>query len=116
MLIIRRGNNMDLKTLAEQVDLEVEEYREMIELFLQTVTLQLHHLKAALETGDSQKVAETAHSIKGSSASLGLTQISGMARGMELKARENNLNEAALAFQTIKAEIHQIAQWVSDLR
>lgn len=106
---------MDLKTLAEQVDLEEEEYQEMIELFLQTTSQHLHHLEAAIEKGDSRRVVETAHSIKGSAASLGLTRISGIAKGMEVNARDNNLNGADRALLTIKAEIGQIAEWVSNL-
>ncbi len=107
---------MDLKALAERVDLEEDEYREMIELFLQTTSQHLLHLEEAIERGDSKKVAETAHSIKGSSASLGLTHISGIAKGIEFNARDNDLNGAQRALQTIKVEVGQIAEWVSSLR
>lgn len=101
---------MDLKTLAERVDLEEADYQEMIDLFLRTTSQHLLQLETAVEAGDAKKVVESAHSIKGSAASLGLTDISGVARGMEANARANNLNGAERAVRTIKVEMGRIAE------
>ncbi len=104
---------MDLKVLAEKVDLEESEYQEMMDLFLTHTAEHLQQLKVAIETGNRDQVIQTAHSIKGSAATLGLTVISGIARGVEINARQNNLNGAERAVQAIQAEIEQIAQLVS---
>ncbi len=104
---------MNLKALAEKVDLEEAEYQELIDLFLQTTARHLDQLKKAIETGDSGKVVESAHSIKGSAASLGLTAISGVAKGIEANAKANDLNGVQGAILTIKAEMDRIAEWVS---
>lgn len=103
---------MDLKALAEKVDLEEAEYQEMIDLFLRTTSQHLIQLETAVETGDAKKIIESAHSIKGSAASLGLTGISGIAWGMEANARANNLNGANRAVQTIRVEMGRIAELV----
>lgn len=107
---------MDLKAMAEKVELEEEEYQELIELFLMTTSQHLFDLQGAIAQRDGRKVAETAHSIKGSAASLGLTEISGIAKGIEASAREGNLHEVERGFLAIKKEMGQIALWVSNLR
>jgi HPt (histidine-containing phosphotransfer) domain-containing protein len=104
---------MDLKTLAEKVDLDEADYQEMICLFLKTTQQHLIQLETAIEMENMAKVIESAHSIKGSAASLGLIGISGIARGMEAGARANNLQEADRAVQTIKAEMDRITDLVS---
>lgn len=104
---------MNLKTLAEKVDLDEAEYQDMIGLFLKTTSLHLIQLETAIETEDTRKIIESAHSIKGSAASLGLTGISGVAWGMEANARANNLTEAGRAVQTIKAEMERVVELVS---
>jgi HPt (histidine-containing phosphotransfer) domain-containing protein len=103
-----KGAKMDLKALAEKVDLDEAEYQEMIDLFLKTTQQHLIQLETAIEAENMVKVIESAHSIKGSAASLGLVEISGIARGMEANARANNLQGADRAVQTIRAEMDRI--------
>jgi len=103
---------MNLKALAEQVDLDEAEYQNMIDLFLRTASQHLIQLETALKTGNPVKVMEMAHSIKGSAASLGLTGISDIAWKMEANARVNNLFGADNAIQTIKAEMEKIGELV----
>lgn len=104
---------MNLKTLAEKVDLDESEYQEMIDLFLKTTSQHLVSLKTAIEMGNVTKVIESAHSIKGSAASLGLAEISSIALRVEAKARANNLQGADTAVQTIKTEMERIAEFIS---
>ncbi len=107
---------MNLKALAEKVDLEEGEYQEMIDLFLKTTSHHLLQMETAIERGDERKVVETAHSIKGSAASLGLARIAEISRGVEANARANNLTDADKAVQTIKSEMGQIAELVLNLQ
>lgn len=104
---------MNLKTLAEKVDLEEEEYQEMIDLFLQKTSQHLNQLKTAIARGDHGEVVQSAHSIKGSAATLGLSVISGIAWGVEANARNHNLNGAEKAIQAIQSEMERIAELIS---
>lgn len=104
---------MDLKTLAEKVDLEEEEYQEMIDLFLQNTSEHLNQLKWAIRKGDHEEVVKSAHSIKGSAATLGLTVISGIAWGVEANARRHDLNGADQAVQAIQYEIERLGELAS---
>ena len=59
---------MNIKELAERIDLEEDEYLEMLELFIETAEPSLEKLKSGLDARDTQQVVEAAHSIKGSAA------------------------------------------------
>jgi HPt (histidine-containing phosphotransfer) domain-containing protein len=104
---------MNLKALAEKVDLDETEYLDMIDLFLETSSANLVKLETGVETGDTRKVIESAHSIKGSAVSLGLTEIYEVASRVEADAHANNLKGTYKAVETIKAELNRIAEQLS---
>ena len=100
---------MDVKVLADNLGLEEDEYLELLELFLETTESNLEKLRAGIDTGNTQEVVASSHSIKGSSANLGLEKISEVAKGVEEKARQNGLEGAAEAVKFIKGQCDQIA-------
>jgi HPt (histidine-containing phosphotransfer) domain-containing protein len=100
---------LNLKTLAEEVDLEEEEYREMMGLFAKTTCSDLGQLHSAITGGDSRKAREAAHSIKGAAGSLGLKEIYGVAKTIEDKARADNLEGLAEMTADLQKRIEAIA-------
>jgi len=100
---------VDVKGLAENLGLEEDEYLELVELFLETTESNLDKLKAGIDASDAQQVVAAAHSIKGSSANLGLEEIAEIAKGVEEKARQDSLEEACEAAKLIKEQCDQIA-------
>ena len=101
---------MECKELAENLGLEEEEYLELLELFVETTASNLDRLQSGLAEGDSGQVSEAAHTIKGSSANLGLMQIAEAAQGIEERARQNSLDGAADAAESIKGACKQLAE------
>jgi HPt (histidine-containing phosphotransfer) domain-containing protein len=104
------GESMKLKELAENLEMEVDEFLEIMELFLETSAFDLNQLEAGIEEGDGQRVIIAAHSIKGAAVNLGLLEIYEAARKTEMEARENNLNGATVAARAIKEKIDQITE------
>jgi len=100
---------MDLTKMAYEVDLGREEYLELIDLFLETTSPNLTKLEVGVKTGDFRKVIESAHSIKGSAASLGLNDIFEMAKKMEMNARNHSLVDGDGTIQLIKDNLNRIA-------
>jgi HPt (histidine-containing phosphotransfer) domain-containing protein len=100
---------MECKELAENLGLEEGECIELLELFVETTASNLEKLQSGLAAGDSGQVSEAAHTIKGSSANLGLMEISEAAKGIEEKARQNCLEGAADAAQSIRGACEQLA-------
>ena len=100
---------MNTKELAENLGLEEEDCRELLELFLETTATNLARLDSGLAAADSKQVMEAAHTIKGSSANLGLAKIAAVAREVEERARQNNLEEVDKAMQSIREACKQLA-------
>lgn len=83
---------MDIKQLAENLELDLEEFNEIFEIYMETTSSDLQEIKAALQDGDAERVHEKAHSIKGSSGNLGLDELYKLAKQIDDRARVNSLN------------------------
>ena len=83
---------MDIKKLAENLELDLEDFNEIFELYMETTSSDLQELKAALRNGDAEKVHERAHSIKGASGNLGLDELYELAKQIDDRALVNPLN------------------------
>ena len=83
---------MDLNKLAERLGLDVEDIRELLELYVETTTSDLAQLKGAIETKDAELAHAKAHSIKGASGNLGLDEMYELAKEIDDRARVNSLD------------------------
>ena len=93
---------MDFKTPAEKLGLDLDEYEELIELFIETGGNDLKGLEDALMNNNAQTVVERSHSLKGASGNLGLTQIYEKAKEIENWSRDNNLKGIESSVKEIK--------------
>lgn len=100
---------MDIKRLAERLNLEEDECLELVNLFLETSESYLDKLKTGIDGCDNQQVVEAAHSLRGSAVNLGLEEIAELAKGVEENARQNSLEGAAEAVKLIKEQCGRIA-------
>jgi HPt (histidine-containing phosphotransfer) domain-containing protein len=101
---------MDFKELAENLELEENEFLELIGLFVKTAYSDLNKLQCAIEDGDTEKAARFAHSIKGTSANLGLTEIFECVKRIEVSVQNNDLDGATGAAKRIKEQLDGIAK------
>ena len=84
---------MNITQLAGDLELHEEEYRSILELFVEASRSDLAAIKAAIATGDAQSASRAAHSLKGAAANLGLSKMSGTAHEIEEKCRDSKLHE-----------------------
>jgi histidine phosphotransfer protein HptB len=101
---------MNFKGLAEQLEMEEDEYLEIVELFLMTSAANLGQLQSAVERKDAQSAVRAAHSIKGAAANLRLNAIFELTQTMEKEACENRLDGAAGAIQAIQEHLDRIGE------
>jgi HPt (histidine-containing phosphotransfer) domain-containing protein len=101
---------MNLKKLAENLEMEEEEFWEMMELFLETSISDLSHLRLSQEKGDAIEAVRSAHSIKGAATSLGLTEIFQLAKTIEMEARGNHLDRAEEGIQALQEMLNRMAE------
>ncbi len=99
---------MNLKGIAEQLEMEESDFLEIVELFLETSALDLEELRSAVKGNDSLGALHAAHSIKGAAANLRLTTVFELAQRMEREARENHLEGATVAIQAIQESLARI--------
>ena len=99
---------MDFKIPAERLGLEIEEYLELVELFLETGANDLKELEDAIAGNNIQAVVERSHSIKGASGNLGINEIYEIAKDIESKARDNSLEGIDDAVLKIKQYLEEI--------
>jgi HPt (histidine-containing phosphotransfer) domain-containing protein len=100
---------MNTKGLADNLDLEEDEYIELLNLFLDTTRENLTKLQSGVDGNNTRQVVEAAHTIKGSAANLGLEKIAAVAQAVEMNARQNNLEGADQAATTINEHCVRMA-------
>lgn len=101
---------MDLKTLADRLGLEPDEFNELAELFVETETAEVKGLKAAVAAKDLETVAKMAHSLKGAAGNLGFLPIHESARDLEQIAHGGQLGRAAECLQEIEEQLASLQE------
>ena len=110
-----KEESISLRQMAENVGLEEEEYLPLLVLFIETSICHLNELKSDILKGDSRKVYETIHNIRGAAENLGIPEMSEVAKAMELKARKDVLAGAEEARETLVEKLGYLTK-VSHLR
>ncbi|MCU0596670.1 MAG: Hpt domain-containing protein [Desulfobacterota bacterium] len=106
---------MSLSAIAEELGLDEPECEEILNLFIDTTVSDLDALGQAIQDGDALLAVQSAHSIKGASANLGLQEISSAARDIEMKARQGIMAGAGDAAEVIRHHLDSLKGEVSEL-
>jgi HPt (histidine-containing phosphotransfer) domain-containing protein len=83
---------MNLKAMAENLELESGEFLDLLGFFVEKSASDLEKLESAVKSGDTLEVVMASHSIKGAAGNLGFMNIYEIAKEIETKGRENNLD------------------------
>ena len=86
--------SIDLNTLNELKEIMGEDFGELISIFITDSQNQIDALKAAIDAENIKDVQRIAHTIKGSSANLGVNVLSESSRVLEHQASEGSLANA----------------------
>ena len=103
---------MNFQELAENLGLEVDEYRELIELFIDTGSADFRTIQEALAGGNSEQVMRSAHTIKGAAGNLGLRDVSDTAKTIEDCASKNQLDSIGTSVKILKTQFEAIESFV----
>jgi histidine phosphotransfer protein HptB len=103
---------MNFQELAENLGLEVDEYRELIELFIDTGSVDFLKIQEGLAGGNSDQVMRSAHTIKGAAGNLGLMDVSETAKNIEDSASKNQLDTLGSVVENLKTQIEAIETFV----
>ena len=82
---------LDQVLLDELRSILEDEFPVVVATYLQDSSLRVHELQQAFDRGDTAAVRKVAHSLKGSSANLGLIYLAELCCALEDAAREGSL-------------------------
>jgi HPt (histidine-containing phosphotransfer) domain-containing protein len=101
---------MDFKTMAFNLGIGEEDFRELVELLVTTSRADLDTLEQGLAAQDASRVADAAHSIKGAAGNMGFSVISARAAGMEASARAGDLDGVRDTIVAIREDLDALKQ------
>jgi HPt (histidine-containing phosphotransfer) domain-containing protein len=96
---------MDVTGLAENLGLDEETTRQLLQTFIKATAGELVKLGQAMAKGETAQVAELAHHIKGAAANLELETMRAAALKLELWAKAGSLESGETVSQTLTAEL-----------
>jgi len=86
----------------------------VIKLFLGSTRELVEALQAASHAGEYEKVGQYAHALKSSSANVGAIRLSGYLAELEIKAREEMLEDVEVRSANIMCEYGLVVSALSD--
>ena len=101
---------MNFSELAKNLELEEDEYLELIQLLIETSRADLASIETAVREQQSNDAASALHSIKGAAGNLGLTEIYDLAKQGEQMARNNAMNQLPGIIQGLKTKFSELAK------
>jgi len=101
------GTSIDLNILKKLKQIMDDDFNELIEIFISDGQSQLKTLKAAIDSSAASDIRRIAHTLKGSSANLGLLTLSETCKTLEYNAAENIFDDANELFEKIKSEFEE---------
>ena len=83
--------SINLDELRARLDGNDELMAELAQLFLEDAPRQIREIREAQTNGDTARLENGAHALKGSASTLGATALTSVARKIEALGRERNL-------------------------
>ncbi len=104
---------MDVKQIASRLGLEEDDIYDVLELFIQTTPSDLMKMTTGLNKQDTVQVGEAAHSLKGSTGTLGFIGISNHAQLIMKLSREKKIEDLT---QTVPPFLNQMKDLLLELK
>jgi HPt (histidine-containing phosphotransfer) domain-containing protein len=105
---------IQLPVALRRVDGDLELLEELVKTFQEDLPERIQRLKAAIDRGDSQETARSAHSLRGSLGILAAQQAQSLATELETLATEGRLDEAAGHYQALERELERLSAFFSS--
>ena len=82
--------------------------RELIQIYLDDSPQRIDEIEECLEKGDAIRLTRAAHSLKGSSANFGATQLRAISEKIEHLGREGAMAQVPAEIPELKAEFGRV--------
>ena len=89
---------------------------ELVDTFLEDAPRLMNELRSSLQAHDAEAFRRAAHSLKSNSATFGAGRLSGLARELEMLAKEQKLDEAGPKLPAVAEALHCVEVELKGLR
>jgi HPt (histidine-containing phosphotransfer) domain-containing protein len=103
---------MDFEAAAKTLGLDREEYRGVVEIFVHHAGVQIGNLESWWAEADTARLAATAHTLKGSSATLGFQAMALSAAQVEQMAAAGDLTGLGQALAALRRHMETVSTWL----
>lgn len=108
-------SSIDLKVFNELKDATGADFiGELVQAFLEDAPTQIAQMQSALTGQDAESFRRAAHTLKSNAATFGATDLSGLARELEMLGREKNL-EVGNRLQVLEEAFDQAKNQLNEL-
>jgi HPt (histidine-containing phosphotransfer) domain-containing protein len=104
-------STLDPKAIEELRSLNPEDgsfLRDLIQIYLDDSPQRIVEIEQSLAKGDASRLTRAAHSLKGSSANFGATQLRAISERIENLGRQGALNKVPAQLPELKAEYERV--------
>ncbi len=103
---------VDIERLNEFAGGNLENFNELVCLYIKQTTEQLQQIRDALKESDCERVSRVAHSCAGASATCGMSAIVPLLRQVERHGQEGRLNKAGEFVPAIEREFERLQRYL----
>ncbi|MDX1378147.1 MAG: Hpt domain-containing protein [Anaerolineales bacterium] len=89
---------------------------ELIDTFLEDAPKMIAEIKSALDSNDADTFRRAAHSMKSNAATFGATDLSALAKELEMLGKENKLNETGDKLKSMEDAYASVRHELEDLK
>tara|TARA_R110002096_G_scaffold60131_1_gene150191 strand:- start:35844 stop:36200 length:357 start_codon:yes stop_codon:yes gene_type:complete len=107
--------HLDEEALAELQDVMENEFPLLIQTYLNDSKERIESLKAAMNVGDADAFARTAHSFKGSCINIGAPHLGELCKEAETAGKNERLSDVSPVLQAIEEEFQQVTDALKEL-
>ncbi len=93
-----------------------EMIHEIINIYLDEYKFKVESMEKSIEIGDSESLGKVAHSLKGSTSVFYEDKVTELSRTLEHCGKNNNIENAKIAINTLKTEIERFAIDLAELK
>lgn len=107
---------LDEETLVELRELMLDDFGQLLDVFFRDSLDRMANIDRALAANDTERVRQTAHSLKGSSANIGAKQLSARCQLLEDAGRDGDLNRSRDVFALVSQDWRAVSAALANLR
>jgi two-component system sensor histidine kinase/response regulator len=111
----RGGDVLDIAAALDRVEGDRELLDELARLFIEGSAAAMAEMRQALTERDAHRLDRLAHTMKGSSSSLGANRVSEAALVLEMRARSSALENAGELIDALQSELDRVLPELDSL-